>query len=120
MPLHQEKGERLAVWQLISLRECFYQHRHFQEVSFSPRCSFLGITLQTPAQLAASECFDLLGAACSNALMFGLIFCLCQIMGCFGVPELFVGNKISFSDSRCLRTNFCLSFISESRCPQFS
>src|SRR5690554_8199011 len=44
MPLHQEKGERLAVWQLISLRECFYQHRHFQEVSFSPRCSFLGIT----------------------------------------------------------------------------
>src|SRR5690554_756177 len=43
MPLHQEKGERLAVWQLISLRECFYQHRHFQEVSFSPRCSFLGI-----------------------------------------------------------------------------
>src|SRR5690606_17305433 len=43
--LHQEKGERLAVWQLISLRECFYQHRHFQEVSFSPRCSFLGITL---------------------------------------------------------------------------
>src|SRR5690606_435140 len=46
MPLHQEKGERLAVWQLISLRECFYQHRHFQEVSFSPRCSFLGITPQ--------------------------------------------------------------------------
>src|SRR5690554_2520169 len=44
MPLHQEKGERLAVWQLISLRECFYQHRHFQEVSFSPCCSFLGIT----------------------------------------------------------------------------
>src|SRR5690606_31197589 len=52
MPLHQEKGERLDVWQLISLRECFYQHRHFQEVSFSPRCSFLGIT---PAFAAGLE-----------------------------------------------------------------
>src|SRR5690606_17041276 len=54
MPLHQEKGERLAVWQLISLRECFYQHRHFQEVSFSPRCSFLGITPTFAAGLERS------------------------------------------------------------------